>query len=228
MEALSMTASAYNFLHKYLDQPNYTTPSIYSNSSPLEILHKVSSDTRFDGLFSSPGYQNVDILFNSHESLILEHWNAWSITDPVKQFQDSQDAAIALLLRTVSPGTHSYDFFLVHTLTTSHAVRILLPLIPAKFHIPLVRAWFLLTLAVYIAQLRPKISEDLGTAPPAGKGWKYVEEKATSGNSSMDAHYVKALRAIREAAFTWGDVHEVYLGAAVNFADDFRGWTGFG
>jgi hypothetical protein len=37
-----------------------------------------------------------------------------------------------------------------------------------------------------------------------------------------------ALRAIKVAAFTWGDVHERYLSAAVKFADDFLGWTGFG
>lgn len=35
-----------------------------------------------------------------------------------------------------------------------------------------------------------------------------------------------ALRAMREAAFTWGDTHEYYLSAAVHFADDFYGWTG--
>ena len=32
---------------------------------------------------------------------------------------------------------------------------------------------------------------------------------------------------MKEAALTWGDVHEQYLGAAVRFADDFHGWTGF-
>jgi len=37
-----------------------------------------------------------------------------------------------------------------------------------------------------------------------------------------------ALRAMKEAAFTWGDVHERYLSAATHFADDFKGWTGFG
>jgi hypothetical protein len=36
-----------------------------------------------------------------------------------------------------------------------------------------------------------------------------------------------ALRAMKEAAFTWGDVHSHYLAAAVHFADDFKGWTGF-
>jgi hypothetical protein len=32
---------------------------------------------------------------------------------------------------------------------------------------------------------------------------------------------------MKEAAMTWGDVHEWYLTAAVKFADEFQGWTGF-
>jgi len=42
------------------------------------------------------------------------------------------------------------------------------------------------------------------------------------------ANYSSALRALKEAAFTWGDVHDRYLSAATHFADDFKGWTGFG
>lgn len=87
------------------------------------------------------------------------------------------------------------------------------------------RQWWLFALSVYIAQLRPEISEDLEGAPK--KSWKYVEEVALNGEYAQDAHFVKAIRAIREAAFTWGDVHEMYLGSAVQFADDFKGWTGF-
>ncbi|CZS88518.1 uncharacterized protein RAG0_00247 [Rhynchosporium agropyri] len=222
-EALAMAASSYNYLHKYLDNPSYTQPSTYSTTSPLEILHKIAADTRFDGLFSEPGAGNMDILFKDHEVLILEHWNAWKIVDPNKQFEDSQEAAMALLVKTVKPATHAYDFFMVHILTTSHAVRILLPLIPKKFHISLVRQWWLLAIAVYVAQLRQKIDEDLEVKP--AKGWKYVEEMAISGPYCTEAHYVKALRAMRAAAFTWGDVHERYLTAAVHFADDFKGWT---
>lgn len=30
---------------------------------------------------------------------------------------------------------------------------------------------------------------------------------------------------MKEAARTWGDVHEHYLAAAVRFVDDFAGWT---
>lgn len=232
MEALALVASSYNFLHKYLDYPYGGEFSVlsgdtpYTTTSPLEILHKISDDKRFDGLFENRGYDNVEILFNEHEELVLEYWNAWTISDPKKQFQESQEAAVALLTRTVKPGTHAYDFFLVHILTTSHAVRILLPMIPKKYHIDLVRQWWLLTIAVYIAQLRPKINDDIEVKPV--KQWHYVEDKAINGPWATDAHYVKALRAIKEAAFTWGDVHERYLAAAITFADDFKGWTGFG
>lgn len=29
---------------------------------------------------------------------------------------------------------------------------------------------------------------------------------------------------MKEAAMTWGDVHEWYLTAAIHFADEFDGW----
>ena len=76
---------------------------------------------------------------------------------------------------------------------------------------------------VYVTQLRPAISEDLEVKPV--KSWKFVEESAVQGDYATDAHYVKALRAIREMAFTWGDVHEGYLASAVQFAEDFKGWV---
>ncbi|RFU33604.1 hypothetical protein B7463_g2745, partial [Scytalidium lignicola] len=225
MEALAMGATCYNFLHKYIDDPSYTTESTYSTTSPLEILHKIAEDKRLDGLFEKKGNDNIVPLFNTHESVVLEHWNAWKLKDPKEQFRESQEAAIALLISTVQPGTHAFDFFLVHLLTSSHAVRILLPLVPKKFHINLVRQWWLLTISVYIAQLRPRIDDSLVSSP--SKQWNYVEDKAINGFWATDAHYVKAIRAIKEAAFTWGDVHERYLAAAVKFADEFEGWTGF-
>ncbi|KAG9244599.1 hypothetical protein BJ878DRAFT_480018 [Calycina marina] len=224
MEALGMTSVCYDFLHKYLDDPRYTKAPTYSTTSPLEILYNINADTRLDGVFDSKGYHNMAVLFKNHEDIVMEHWNGWTITNPTEQFRQSQEAAVALLVRTVDPGTHGYDFFLCHVLTTSHAIRILLPLIPKRFHVTLVREWWLLTISVYIAQLRPKIDGDIKPSPT--KQWAYVKDKALNSPWSGDAHYVKALRAMREAAFTWGDTHEYYLSAAVTLADDFHGWTG--
>lgn len=191
-EALGMASVCYNDLHKYLDESSYTTESTYSTTSPLEILHKIHEDKRFDGLFDGPDVGKISWLLENYENLVLEHWNAWTIVDPIKQFRDSQEAAAALLVRTVEPGTRAYDFFTCHILTTSHAVRILIPFIPKKFHVSLVRQWWLLTILVYITQMRPKINEDV--EPPPAKQWNYVEDRAVNGAWATDAHYVKGKR----------------------------------
>lgn len=193
IEALGLVATHYNFMHKYIDDPSYSkTPSSFSSTSPLEILRKISQDKRFEGLFESHGYENIEPLFEAREELVLEYWNAWTIKDPMKQFQESQEAAVALLVATVPTGTHAYDFFLVHLLTSSHAVRILLPFVQQKYHVSLVRQWWLLTVSTYISQLRPTINEELiGRPNLGGKHWKYVEDKALSSPWANDAHYVK-------------------------------------
>jgi len=229
MEALGLATTQYNFLHKYLDDAVYTKPSVYSTSSPIEILQTVSEDKRFDNLFDHQG-GDMELLFEKHEAAVLEHWNAWHLPNPRQQFEDSQYAAVALLVGTQEPRTtNSYDFFIVHLLATSHAIRILLPLIPAKFHVALVRQWWLLTLAVYIAQLRPKIAVDSITRYDIkSKDWDWVDKQALEGKWSMDAHYVKGLRAIKIAAETWGDGQQYYLKAACRLGTEFAGWGGFG
>lgn len=226
IESLAITACQYDYLHKYTDDKSYTKPSPYSSTSPMWLINKLSEDTRFDGLFTHHGFDNIEALFEKHEDLVMEYWNAWELTNPTKQFEESQETAVALLVATVAPGTHSYNFFLVHLLTTSHAVRILLPFVPAKFHLGLVRQWWLLALAVYIAMLRPKVDPDyINPDDNKGRHWNYVEDKALNSVWATDSHYVKAIRAMREAARTWGDVHERYLAAAIRFVDDFNGWT---
>ncbi|PYH76699.1 hypothetical protein BO82DRAFT_358935 [Aspergillus uvarum CBS 121591] len=227
MEALGMAATCYGSIHKYLDDPSYSKiePS-YHTTSLFEVLAKVRADKHFDNLFTTSGEENIEVLFRDHEAALLNHWNAWTIQDPVTQFRESQEVAAALLTATVSAAHPKYDFFLVHTLTTSHAVRILLPLIPGKFQMALVRQWWLMTLSVYVAGLRPELDlERVKGYELKGRDWKWTAHKAVKGQYSTDAHYVKAIRALREAANTWGDPEEFYLRAAVRFADEFDDWA---
>ena len=227
MEALGLTTTCYSFLHKYLEDPSYSKTQNNRTSALMEILQRVREDERFDGIYDRPGNADLEELYEKHEAAILEHWNAWHISNPRKQFEDSQQVAAALLVATHKPGSQ-YDFFLVHLLTTSHAVRIILPLIPTKFHVSLVRQWWLLTLSYYIGQLRPKIDLDsIRDYDLSGKDWEWIDKQAIDGEHSMDAHYVKALRAMKEAAKTWGDAEDLYLKAAVKFGEEFDGWGGF-
>lgn len=229
MEALGLATTSYSFLHKYLDESSYTMQSTHSTSSPIEILQKVAEDKRFDNVSEHQSADDLETLFKDHETAVLEHWNAWHLPNPKKQFEDSQYAAVALLVATHEYGSsRSYDFFLVHLLTTSHAVRILIPQIPAKFHVALVRQWWLLTLAVYIVQARPNIDlKGITDYDTQAKDWAWVNKQAVEGKWSLDAHYVKGLRAMKEAAQTWGDSEQYYLKAACRLGGEFDGWGGF-
>ncbi|KAF1951860.1 hypothetical protein CC80DRAFT_552930 [Byssothecium circinans] len=228
IEALALGTCFSSSLHKYVDDPSYTKPSPYMSTSLLDILHKVKEDKRFDGLYD---HRSGDIskVFAEREEAFLEYWNAWELPNPNEQFEESQRTAVAILMGTEPPKESEFDFFLVHLLTSSHAVRILLPLIPSKFHLSLVRQWWLFTLAVYIAQVRPELDlTRIDGYDLKNRDWKFVEHRALSSSHSLDAHFVKALRSMKVAAETWNDETQFYLKAAVKFADEFEGWGGFG
>ncbi len=255
MEALGLAATNYNIMHKYLDDPKYSEQKetkVEQTGDPLDILARMHDDKRLDRLFSEPGYSNLEVLFSKHESIVLEYWNAWKITEPKKQFEQTQLAAVALLISAAqqtssssscSPEDHpapesqtshhhqrKYDFFLVHVLTTSHSIRILLPHLPPKYHIPILRQWFLFTVAFYLCQLRPRIDiqSDILDYDIQDKDWEWVVQQALQGEHALDAHFVKGVRAIKVGADTWGDGEErFHLKAAVRFATDFAGWGGF-
>ncbi|KIW07580.1 hypothetical protein, variant [Verruconis gallopava] len=231
IEALAMACCFYGDMHKYIDDPAYSKPPAPEvvSASPLELLQKIQGDRRFDSLnLTHPGSENAEKILAECEDVVLEYWNAWTLPNPKDQFQQSQEAAVALLV-----GTHDerqkYDFFLLHLLTSSHAIRILLPLIPAKFEISLVRQWWLFAIITYVCQLRPQIEMSrIHDVKLDGRDWKFIDHAALAGKYSLDPHYVKALRALKEANNTWGEHEHFWLKAAVKFAEDFSDWFGFG
>ncbi|KAI9824282.1 MAG: hypothetical protein M1832_002090 [Thelocarpon impressellum] len=246
VEALAMGATSYNSLHKYLDDPAYTRPAPHPTPTPLEILARVHTDTRLS-VFAVPGNENIEPLFLRDETVLLEHWNSWALSpSPLEAFEASQRAAAVLLVGT--PATpKEYDFFLAHVLTSSHAVRVLLPLLPARFHVSLARQWWLFALAVYISQRRPSLDQGRITGfDLQGRDWAWVDAQAVRGPWALDEHYVKgspfspahppqlraklmgvALRSLKESAKTWSDPDAFFLKAAVRFAVEFDGWSGF-
>ncbi|KAH7329080.1 hypothetical protein B0I35DRAFT_473717 [Stachybotrys elegans] len=224
MEALSLACVQYNFFHKYLDDKSYTQPSPIATASPLDLLVRLSQDARFEKLPKNPSLDDLESIFKQHEPLLMEYWNGWEITNPTEQFRLSQEAAVALLIATVRPESKDYNFLLVHLLTTSHAVRVILPFIPSKHHITLLREWWLLVIAIFIVKGRPQPDADNVENDVNGRDWKHVQDKAINSPWSKDAHYVKAIRAMKDAASTWGDSDEQYLRAALTFTDRFDGW----
>lgn len=231
IEGLAMSCCFYNDTHKYFDDPSYSKPpsSDLSSTSPLQLLGTIRDDKRLDALkLEHPGSENSRKILSQCEDVVLEYWNAWTLSDPKEQFKQSQEAAVSLLVGTHDTKTN-FDFYFVHILTSSHAMRVMLPLVPTKFELSLVRQWWFFTILTYICQLRPKIDvTSIRDYKLNGKTWKNVDFMALSGKASLDAHYVKALRAMKDAEKTWGKEDEFWLKAAVKFGDEFGDWFGFG
>lgn len=224
---------------KYLDARASQTPApARTAGSPLEVFAHIRNDARLDGFPPGPGREHFGPLFEQHASVVLEHWRSWpplaagQLT--TAQFTEAFDACVALLVGTVQDG-EAYDFIMLHALTGCHALRVLLPELPEEHHWTLFNQWWLATITMYITQGRKKIDEELFTRFSLdGKGWSSTIKLATEGPAGFDAHYVKAIRAIKTASEladqTGSSRHpaEWYLKAVTRFAETFRSYGGFG
>lgn len=228
MEALTLVATSYhdNDIKKYSDDPSYFQPEpSYKTSSILEIFDNVRADQTFsNNTLTIPGEHNLENIFRNHEAVLLNHYNAWTIsTDPLAHFRESQAAAAALFVGTAQ-SENKYDLNLLRPLAMSHAILVILPSVPGKFHIALVRQWWLTTLAIYIAQLRPEINKDSITSYDIqGKDWAWVAKQALRGPHATKTPFIEGLHALKEIGETWKDSGDYYLKAAVKLVDGFKG-----
>ena len=225
MEALGLLTCCYDDSHKYVEDPSYTRPAPNPTTSLQELLSRMYNDKRFEqSSFTKNEEDPILAAVHADEQLTLEYWNSWELSDPTAQLEDCQRAAVALFVGTYET-TKMYDFFFVHLLTSSHALRILLPSVPGRFQVSLLRQWWLFTLTTYLQQGRPFISwESITNFDPRGKTFQTAERLAVAGKHATDAHYVKGVRAMKVAAETWGDGDEFFLKSAVKFAEGFEKW----
>jgi hypothetical protein len=81
-EALSLGCTEYIELHSLLDHypPDNST---YRSTNLADIVKRVHDDNRFDNLFTDPGITNMGSLLQNRFEALLEHWNAWQVTDPL-------------------------------------------------------------------------------------------------------------------------------------------------
>lgn len=212
IEALAQIASNYDFDYEehILQAPSTALSSkVESTTSARDLIEAIRKDERLNGVFTVAGGANVEKLSQDKKlhSIVWEYVEALQWTQAQSQFEDCFKLAALLLVATVTSKMDHYDFFLCHILTTMHAVRILLPIIPGNQQLTLLKQWWLLTVKVYIGQLRPIIKDELvEKVDLKGKGWNLVVEKALSGKYSLDAHYVKGISS-----------HSVYLFIVNNF-----------
>jgi hypothetical protein len=229
-EALSMTCTEYDMMHKYIDK---TPPdnSTYKTASFEDILQRVRLDKRFDGIDDLPGFMNTFIIHATREEAFLEHWNALNPSEGGvdERFEELFDISVRLAIATGNKDI-GFDFFLIHILTVAHGIRVLLPAcFPRQRWDDVFRQFWLWALLIYIAQLRrPLLDGSTESINLDGRDWKWVEKRALTSEWSGDAHYVKVIRALKVGSELFGDKNGWYLKASVKFIEDFTGWVGFG
>ena len=229
-EALGLLATCYDASLATL-LAKTTAKSQDPTSDLFDLFSRVHDDATLP-TFQHPGDQNLASILDSsdHMDTITSHLNSWSLSDLTASFHQLHRLA-ALLLISTSPrlNSHGYDFFIVHLLTTSYALRAVLPSLPAQHHATVLRQWLLMALLVSTAQNRPRPDPSYITSIDLkqGRDWDYVRAQALDGPHATDAHFVKACRALMNGEETWGDDNEWWLKAAVRFVDEFERWGGF-
>lgn len=234
-EALGLATICYNkTLANLTESITLHPPDETSNStnSPFEILDRIRKDAHIDPLFSRPGTDNFDRLLQTQAPYILKHAKQWKIDNPVHALCQAQKLAASMLMssgpKDKTDTESKYDFFILHLLTTSHALRVILPNLPEGYWRPLIQQWWLVAITIYIAQLRPELTpERVQRYELNGRDWSWAAMHATKGDYSTDAHYIKGIRAFKEMAGVWGDADQYLLKSGVKFAEEFSGWGGF-
>lgn len=180
-------------------------PDALRGLSLQQLVDRIAKDKRFDVIPKGSRIESVMLEPPTAqvETALLEYWHAWDLStggddkfdknDLTPRVREAQDVSIQMLVASVKPGTHAYNFFVCHALTTSHAVRVLLPEIPPALHVGLLQQWWLFTLTTYVAVGRPVVDQDnIPSDYRKTKGWTYVEQQAVSSRWSTDEHYIKS------------------------------------
>lgn len=227
-QALSQGCTEYSPDHIFLEQDIPDT-STYKTTSLAEIFENIRTDRRLDDLFEDPGFMNLDILRHAdNQAIVLEHWHAWIVTDPVHQLEECCDLAVLVALSNGS-ATDSFDFYNAHIMTVAHALRVLWHYLPPHRRVSALRQYALFGLMTYVCQLRPEFSiAAIEAVALDARDWDWVVETALVSPWALDVHFFKVVRAPMVFEETYGHKSGFYLKAAVKYVTEFRGWEGYG
>ena len=222
-EALGMTAVCYNYLHEVVDR-------LQPPTSPSKIALEIFKDIRADDqlpTFDKPD-ASYEAIVKNKSTQIFSHYNQWKINkdDLPKSIEELFDFTVYVFGATHKSDQILFDFFLLHLLTSMHAIRTMYPHFnnPELFQRVLLQ-FFYFAIVVYVAQLRPEINEKLIDDYPIENektNWKYIIDRTLNTKLIDDAHAVKVVRALRDAEEVYGKKNGLYMKTAVKMIENLN------
>ena len=213
VEALTMTAVCYNYLHEVVDQ---LKPPKFPSKSALEVFKNVRLDDRLP-IYDMPGVDNIELTVKNYNHLVLSHYDQWNMNakeNIENLIEELFDLTVYVYGATHKPNHIEFDFFLLHLLTSMHAIRIIYSYIKNQQifkHILL--QFFYFSIVIYVSQIRPKIDEHLtdNYKVDHDKNWNYVINQMLNAELMDDSHCVKVIRALKDAEEAYGCKNGFYL-----------------
>jgi len=192
MEALTQASCSYSNVHQYVDGASYPLP-FDATTKPLEIIQRIRDDERFHHVIPHPGY-DYNKLLDECGPQVLQYFNTLILDDSnlAGIYEALVDTAVFIHITCQKRGNPKFDFFLVHLVTTAHALRIVLPLLSLAHAKSLIRSHWVLVVLTYFTQMRPLVKEELiWNYDVLGRSWDDVASAALTGNHNHDSHFVK-------------------------------------
>ncbi|KAK9390793.1 hypothetical protein V1515DRAFT_591578 [Lipomyces mesembrius] len=236
-EALTLVTTNYpsyaglieDFVNKYEGLINPSTAQ-YLEQDPLVILEHIWESKVFDTMRVdlADDFDFPEILAEFKEE-ILAHVFQLDVTDLEKALQRLFHTASLLLTATHQAGNYQFDFIILHTLTASHAVQVLFSRFTQKRRVSLIASLWVFIVLAYISTQRPMVDEEKVLSYDGvleeNRNWDYVVDLALTSRMKDDAHYVKAIRALKTLSGLYPASSDLYLREAVLFATEAKGYT---
>ena len=221
IEALTMTAVCYNFLHEVIDKLD--APQSPSKSA-MDIFKGIRSDVQLP-IYDKPGVGNLRPVVDTYQDAILSYYHQWRMNkdDSAKTIEDLFDLTVYIYGATHRANAIEFDFFLLHLLTSMHAIRTIAPHIDQSGLVErILQQFFFFAIAIYICQLRPEINASLiddYEVTEEKSQWTYPIDRIFKTKMFDDSHAIKVVRALRDAEHAYGPKNGFYLKAAVKTVD---------
>jgi len=151
-------------------------------------------------------------------STYFDLWNVDASADDIQsKFQELYEAIVYFYAAVIPPGkTPRFDFFLMHSLTSSLSIHVPLQHLSPVQQALLLKAYFIVTLSNYVARGRPELFlEDFRnyktTMIETPNRWIDLIRFAIA---TRDTHALKVVRALMQAESLYGDRGGIFLRAA--------------
>ena len=215
-EALTMTVVCVN---SYYETPTNLKPPTNGTKPALQIVKDIRAD---DYVPTVDEPFHITFVLNN-ESVLLSHYNEWQMPEDCdKAIEELFDMAVYIYGATHKPNQIDFDFVLLHLLTGMTAIRKLRPYLDSTTIKRLLRSFFYLSIAIYIAQRRPKVNERLiddYKDEETRYNWEYVVDHTLHTKLATEPHVVKIIHSLKDAEKDYGSKDGLYLKTALKSVD---------